>query len=217
MLIFIITDNMEQYVNEREENARAQASIKVLQMRPHFIYNTMTSIYYLCEQNPKKAMETIDNFTNYLRKNFSAIAKNGTIPFRDELEHVRAYLAIEKVRFEGKLFVEFDTPHTNFRIPPLTLQPIIENSIKYGVDPELEPLYITVQTNETDNGSEIIVIDNGPGFDETGNTDDIGREPHIAIGNIRERLSMMCGGTISFSIRDEGGTVVRIRIPNTNP
>ena len=159
MLIYIITDHMEQYVNEREENARAQAGIKVLQMRPHFIYNTMTSIYYLCEQNPKKAMETIDNFTNYLRKNFSAIAKNGTIPFKEELEHVRAYLAIEQVRFEDELFVEFDTPHTNFRIPPLTLQPIIENSIKYGVDPESEPLYISVQTNETENGSVITVID----------------------------------------------------------
>ena len=158
---------MQQYVNEREKNARAQTSIKVLQMRPHFIYNTMASIYYLCEQNPKKAM-----------------------------------------------FVEFDTPHMNFRIPPLTLQPIIENSIKYGVDPELEPLYISVQTKETENGSEIIVIDNGPGFD--GNNDAISdnREPHIAINNIRERLSMMCSGTISFSIREEGGTVVRIWIPD---
>lgn len=213
MLIFIIIDHMEQYVNEREENAIAQASIRVLQMRPHFIYNTMTSIYYLCEQNPKKAMKAIDNFTNYLRKNFSAIAKNGTIPFKEELEHVRTYLAIEQVRFEGELFVEFDTPHTNFRIPPLTLQPIIENSIKYGVDPELEPLYISVQTNESDNGSEIIVIDNGPGFDETSNAADDNREPHIAIDNIRERLYMMCGGTISFSIREEGGTVVRIWIP----
>ena len=214
MLIYIITDHMEQYVNEREENARAQASIKVLQMRPHFIYNTMTSIYYLCEQNPKKAMETIDNFTNYLRKNFSAIAKNGTIPFKEELEHVRVYLAIEQVRFEGELFVEFDTPHTNFRIPPLILQPIIENSIKYGVDPESDPLYISVQTNETAGGSEIIVIDNGPGFDGNNNVTHDNREPHIAIGNIRERLSMMCGGTISFSLRDEGGTVVRIWIPH---
>lgn len=213
MLIYIITDHMEQYVNEREENARAQASIKVLQMRPHFIYNTMTGIYYLCEQNPKKAMETIDNFTNYLRKNFSAIAKNGTIPFKEELEHVRTYLAIEQVRFEDGLFVEFDTPHTNFRIPPLTLQPIIENSIKYGVDPESEPLYISVQTNETENGSEITVIDNGPGFDETDHAAYDNREPNIAIGNIRERLSMMCGGTISFSLREEGGTVVRIWIP----
>ena len=213
MLIFIITDSMEQYVSEREENARAQAGIKVLQMRPHFIYNTMSSIYYLCEQDPKKAMETIENFTNYLRKNFSAIAKDKTIPFKEELEHVRAYLAIEQVRFEDKLFVEFDTPHTNFRIPPLTLQPVIENSVKYGVDPELEPLYVSVQTRATDNGSEIIVVDNGPGFDETGHAADDIREPHIAIGNIRERLFMMCGGSISFTTREGGGTVVRIWIP----
>ena len=101
----------------------------------------------------------------------------------------------------------------NFRIPPLTLQPIIENSIKYGVDPELDPLYISVQTNETDNGCEIIVIDNGPGFDETNNDVDDNMEPHIAINNIRERLSVMCGGSISFAMRQEGGTVVRIWIP----
>lgn len=172
MLIFILQDQMEKYVIKLEENAKAQASINVLQMRPHFIYNTMTSIYYLCEQDPKKAMETIDNFTNYLRKNFSAIAKDGTIPFKEELEHVRTYLAVEKVRFEG---------------------------IK------------------TDKGSEIIVTDNGPGFDENNNTVNKNTEPHIAINNIREQLSMMCNGTISFSIRDEGGTVVKIFIPDKEP
>ena len=214
MLIFIITDHMEQYVNEREENARAQASIMVLQMRPHFIYNTMTSIYYLCEQNPKKAMATIDNFTNYLRKNFSAIAKNGTIPFKEELEHVRTYLAIEQVRFENELFVEFDTPHMNFRIPPLTLQPIVENSVKHGVDPELDPLYISVQTSETDNGSEITVTDNGSGYEENENSANARKEPHIAIHNIRERLSIMCNGTLTISVREGGGTIVRIWIPN---
>ena len=211
MLIFILQDQMEKYIVKLEENAKAQASINVLQMRPHFIYNTMTSIYYLCEQDPKKAMDTINNFTNYLRKNFSAIAKEGTIPFKEELEHARTYLAVEMVRFEGKLFVEFDTPHINFRIPPLTLQPIIENSVKYGVDPDLEPLYISVQTNETANGSEIIVTDNGPGFNENEykNTG----EPHIAINNIRERLALMCNGSISFSDREGGGTIVKIYIP----
>ena len=206
-------NNQREIARQQQEIARQRARVTVLQMRPHFIYNTMTSIYYLCEQNPKKAMEMIDNFTNYLRKNFSAIAKDGTIPFKEELEHVKVYLAIMQVRFEDELFVKFDTPHTNFRIPPLTLQPIVENSIKYGVDLESEPLYISVQTNETESGSEIIVIDNGPGFDETGNTADDNREPHIAIDNIRERLSLMCGGTISFSVREEGGTVVRIWIP----
>ena len=90
-------------------------------MRPHFIYNTMTSIYYLCEQDPKTAQQVTLDFTNYLRKNFSAIAKDGTIPFTEELEHTRAYLAVEQIRFEGEMFVEFDTPHTAFKLPPLTL------------------------------------------------------------------------------------------------
>ena len=205
---------MEQYVRQREENVQAQASINVLKMRPHFIYNTMTSIYYLCEQDPQKAMETINNFTNYLRKNFSAIAKHEAIPFREELEHTRTYLAIEQTRFEGKLFVEFDTPHVNFRLPPLTLQPIVENSVKYGVDPELDPLYITVSTSHKDNGSEIIVTDTGPGYIDNEATADDNREPHIAIDNIRERLAMMCQGTIQFSAREGGGTVVRIWIPD---
>jgi sensor histidine kinase YesM len=215
LLLYIIRDQMDEYVSQLEENAKAQASINVLQMRPHFIYNTLTSIYYLCEQDPKKAMEMIDYFTNYLRKNFTAIAKNDTIPFKEELEHVRTYLAIEKVRFEGKLFVKLDTPHTNFRIPPLTLQPIVENSVKYGIDPELDPLYISVVTNETENGSEIIVTDNGPGFNEDEIITEDNSQPHVAINNIRKRLSMMCDGSIWFSSRDGGGTVVRIFIPNT--
>ena len=81
LFLFILNDQLEQYLKQREENLESQAKILVLQMRPHFIYNTMTSIYYLCEQDPKKAMKTIEAFTNYLRKNFSAIAKQGTIPF----------------------------------------------------------------------------------------------------------------------------------------
>lgn len=61
--------------------------------------------------------------------------------------------------------MEYDTPHTFFRVPPLTLQPIVENSVKHGRDPNAEPLHILIQTQETDSGSEIIVMDNGKGFD----------------------------------------------------
>jgi sensor histidine kinase YesM len=200
-------------MKQREENLEAQASILVLQMRPHFIYNTMTSIYYLCEQDPKKAMKTIDDFTNYLRKNFSAVAKRGTIPFSEELSHVRTYLEIEKTRFEGNLFVDFDIPYTSFRIPPLTLQPIVENSVKYGVDPELDPLHITISTREVSSGSEITVSDTGPGFPENQEFEKDDREPHIALNNIRERLALLCDGTLTISPGEEGGTVVKIFIP----
>ena len=118
---------------------------------------------------------------------------------------------MEKVRHEDKLYIELDTPWTSFRIPPLTLQPIVENAIVHGVSPDLEPLYLSVLTRETKTGSEIIVEDTGPGFAPV---DD--HEPHIALANIRERLEMMCGGTLEITSREMGGTRVTIRVPLKN-
>lgn len=212
MLGIILSDQVEQYLRQQREISNQHASITMLQMRPHFIYNTMMSIYYLCEQNPKKAQQVILDFTTYLRKNFNAIASDNTIPFSEELEHTRAYLAVEQGQFEDNLFVEYDTPHTLFRVPALTLQPIVENAVKHGMDPDApEPLKISIMTYKTDSGYEIIVEDNGPGFCPT---DD--KEPHIALKNIRERLLLMCSGTLEISARETGGTRVTIRIPKTN-
>jgi len=208
MLLTILWDQTDKSIKQAQENARQKASISVLQMRPHFIYNTMMSIYYLCTQDAEKAQQVTKDFTSYLRKNFTAIVKEDTIPFSEELEHTRAYLAVEKVRFENRLFVEFDTPETMFRLPPLTLQPIVENAVKHGVDPELEPLYITVSTRATDKGFEIVVEDTGPGFGECSSD-----EPHIALNNIRQRLEMMCKGKLTIADRSQGGTVITIFVP----
>ncbi len=209
MLGIILTDQMERYMRQQSKISDQRTSIAVLQMRPHFIYNTMLSIYYLCEQNPKKAQQVTLDFTTYLRKNFNAIASDKTIPFSEELEHTRAYLAVEQAQFEDNLRVEYDTPHTMFRVPSLTLQPIVENAVKHGMDPDAdEPLHISVRTQKTDFGSEIIVEDNGPGISAP---DD--KEPHIALENIRERLGMMCGGSLEINSRETGGTRVTIRIP----
>ena len=213
MLGIILTDQIEQYLRQQREISNQRARITVLQMRPHFIYNTMMSIYYLCEQNPQKAQKVTLDFTTYLRKNFNAIASDNTIPFSEELEHTRAYLAVEQAQYDDNLFVEYDTPHTLFRVPTLTLQPIVENAVKHGMNPDAEePLHISIRTAETDSGFEIIVEDNGPGFKPS---DD--REPHIALANIRERLSLMCGGTLRIDPRGEGGTRVTILVPRRDP
>ena len=209
MFAIILYDQIESYVGQQQEIAHQRASIMVLQMRPHFIYNAMMSIYYLCVQDPKKAQQVTLDFTTYLRKNFTAIASENIVPFPDELEHTRAYLAVEQVQFEDSLFVEYDTPHKNFRLPPLTLQPIVENAVKHGMDPEYAPLRISIRTRETDSGSEIIVEDNGPGFAPA----DGDCEPHIALANIRQRLEIMCGGKLTIRPREGGGTVVSVIIP----
>ncbi len=208
MIGIILLDEIDQYRRQQREIAHESASIMVLQMRPHFIYNTMMSIYYLCDQDPQKAKQVTLDFTTYLRKNFTAIASGDTIPFSEELEHTRAYLAVEQTQFEGMLFVEYDTSHTLFRLPPLTLQPIVENAVKHGLDPDGDLLRIRIQTRETDDGSLILVEDNGPGYEPA--DDD---EPHIALANIRQRLKLMCGGQLTITPREGGGTAVKMTIP----
>ena len=188
MFVIILIDHIEKFLHQQREIFNQQANILVLQMRPHFIYNTMTSIYYLCSQNPTQAQKVILDFTNYLRKNF---------------------MAIEQAQFEENLFVEYDTPYQNFKIPPPTLQPIVENCVKHGLDPDSAPLHILIWTRETYAGSVIIVEDDGVGF-EFGD----GGE-NFALQNIQKRLEMFCGGTLEIYPREGGGTVVKILIPES--
>lgn len=221
---FILSDQIDRdqrqqrelFLHEQEiarkqlQIANERANVMVLQMRPHFIYNTLSSVYCLCDQDPKKAQNVLMDFTVYLRRNFTSVASAEPILFSAELEHTRAYLAVEQVQYEDSLIVEYDTPHIFFRVPALTLQPIVENSVKHGRDPNAEPLHILIQTRETDSGSEIIVLDNGVGFDPDDNSD-----PGIALENIRQRLEMMCGGSLTITPNEGGGTVVKVMIPDS--
>lgn len=230
MFGFVLTDQMDAYIRQREETLRRQAQVMALQMRPHFIYNVMTSIYYLCAQNPKRAQQVTLDFTNYLRANFAAVAEEGEVPFRKELEHTRAYLAVESARLENRLVVDIDCPHTTFRLPPLTLQPLVENAVKHGADPELPPLHVRITTYEEPGFSVVTVEDTGPGFDyaqlneimQAGNTDEalslsdiegVAANPASALANIYERLAA-CDSTLKILPRRGGGTVAVIRVPS---
>ena len=214
---FVLSDQIEQDRRNQREIARQQqviaherASVMVLQMRPHFIYNTLMSIYSLCNQDPQKARQVTMDFTNYLRKNFNAVASDSTIPFSAELEHTRAYLAVEQAQYEELLVVEYDAPFTHFRLPPLTLQPLVENAVKHGMDPYAGPLHVLVRTRHTELGSEVTVEDDGQGFDPAEKV-----LPHTTLANIQQRLEMMCGGHMTILPREGGGTVVTLTIPDS--
>lgn len=210
MCYFIVSDQIIHNFHQQREIANQRASVMVLQMRPHFIYNTMMSIYYLCKQDADKAQQVTLDFTTYLRKNFTAVASEEAVPFKDELEHTKAYLAVEQAQHEDMLCVDYDTPHIDFKVPPLTLQPLVENAVKHSLDPNGEALHIYVKTRLTDSGNEIIVENNG--LDYQPSTDN---EPHTALANIQQRLDMMCKGTLKITPREGGGTVVKVTIPNT--
>ncbi len=217
MFYYIMYDQIDKNIQKSKEISDQQLKIRTLQMRPHFVYNTLSNIYYLCQQDPVKAQEAIDDFTKYLRKNFTAITKEELIPFSEELEHARAYLAVVKVRYEDLLFVEYDTEFSAFRLPPLTLEPIVENSVKHGLDPDAAPLHILISSKRQGNQVLITVEDTGTGFDseedlqkKLSGKDD---EPHIGLSNVQSRLSEMCGGTLTIAKRPEGGTIVTLAIP----
>ena len=222
MYISLYIDQVHTSATQAEKINKQKTEIMMLQMRPHFIYNTLTSIYYLCEQDPNMAQRAIGDFTVYLRKNLSAIGKDDLIPFTDEMEHTKAYLAVEKTRYENLLFVDYDFAHTDFKLPPLTLQPIVENAVKHGLDPELPALHISIKTFKNETGNVIRVTDTGPGFTEPENysfdtdlaTDQL-KSPsdHIGISNVSRRLKSICNGTLEIKPGEDGGTIVTITIP----
>ena len=180
------------------------------QIRPHLIFNVLTSIYVLCRDDPARAMDVIQDFSEYLHANFTAMAAEDLISFSDELHHTRAYLAVESIRYGDKLTVDYDIRHTAFRLPALTLQPLVENAVKYGVGSGRGPGTIVIRTAAEADGAVITVEDNGPGFDpaeaETGD--------HVGIRNVRERLDRMCSGTLEIVSSPGFGATVTVRIPS---
>ena len=127
-----------------------------------------------------------------------------------EQQHEIAEQQLEIANQRASIMVLQMRPHTWFRIPPLTLQPIVENAIKHGRDPYAGLFCISIQTRKTDSGAEIVVADNGRGFNP-----DNGGEPHIALKNIQQRLALICGGSLTIKPNDGGGTVVTVTIPDS--
>ena len=199
----------ERLLRKREEELRdAKVQSMINQIRPHFIYNTLVSIYELCRDDPTRAMQVIDDFTTYLQSNFSAIAGKRPISFREELTHTQAYLAVETMLHGDDLSVEFDTEAIAFNLPPLTLQPIVENAVKHGIGMGHRPEHISIRTRALENGVQITVEDNGIGYDPQPDS-----AVHVGLQNVRERLDMMCGGTLEIEPRPAGGTVVTVFVP----
>ena len=192
-----------------------QTSIALSQIKPHFLYNALNSIYVLCGKDLNKGRQAISDLSDYLRMNIGSIESKLPIPFEKEMEHVKKYLAIEQLRFPDEFTVSILTPVTDFLIPALSLQPLVENAVRYGVVPKGEGGLILITTRETEKYFVVTVMDNGPGFDtmhlETLEEDD--SPNHIGIINVRERLQRLSNGSLEIRSTIDYGTEAIIRIP----
>ena len=193
------------------ELQESRISIMLSQMQPHFIFNTLNTIYHLCEIDPEIARSTINSFSKYLRNNIDNLTRSEMIYFEKEMSFVKAYLDIEKVRFDDELQIEFDIAATNFKIPVLTVQPIVENAVKHGTSKKEGVSSLYISTRETDACYEITIRDTGIGFDP--NHQPCDEHKHIGISNVRQRLENLCEGTLTIESTIGEGTTAIIRIP----
>ena len=185
------------------------------QIRPHFLYNTLNSIYALCGKDPKAAQRAIGDFSEYMRANLESLEEDDLIPLDRELEHVDHYLNLEKMRFAGDLEVEYDTDYVDMMIPPMTIQIIAENAVKHGIEKKTSGFgKIVIRSRRTAGSDLVIVQDNGVGFDVKQYVDDPGS--HVGLINARERLKQLLGATLIIESEPGNGTTVTVIIPRNN-
>lgn len=189
----------------------SQTSLMLSQIKPHFLYNALVAIQVLCTKDPKAAQDAIFNFSQYLRANMSSISSSVPIPFEHELNHIKHYTAIEKLRFQNRLNVHYEIQTTDFFVPPLTIEPLVENAIKHGATKNVEGGNVWLSTYETQDSYVVKVTDDGPGFD-VAILDSEEMDSH-GLRNIMFRLKQITGSSLVFESHIDEKTEVTVTIP----
>jgi len=192
----------KQKIIESQRNA-----LMISQINPHFIYNTLSTIASMCDASPSQAKYLTIDFSRYLRQNLSTMSSEELIPFDRELEHVECYLKIEKARFRERLNVIYSIQCRDFQIPPLSVQPIVENAVKHGITKKAEGGTVKISTYDTETHYVVEIIDDGIGFDFEST------EKHVGLENVRSRIAAMCHGEVSVKSTVGVGTRVTMEIP----
>ncbi len=199
------------YQTERKLD-KLKVEMMLSQIQLHFLYNSLTTIKMLCRSNPPEAETAVTQFAVYLRGNMDSLASETPIAFRDELEHTRAYLSLEKFRFLDELNIVEQIECDSFFIPALTLQPIVENAVRHGIrETENGTGTVTIASREYPDRYEITVSDDGVGFDVSSLERQDAR--HLGIRNVRYRLEQLCKGTLSIQSAIGQGTTATITLP----
>jgi signal transduction histidine kinase len=187
----------------------SRVSIMLSQIQPHFIYNTLGTIERMCLKDPEKAFDLVRNFSLYLRGNFSELDSVTPIRFTEELKHVEHYVNIEKVRFPD-MSIEYQVETTDFVLPALSVQPLVENSIKHGLMRLETGGTVLIRSYETHTHFCVEVKDDGVGFDTSRPVEE---KKHVGLRNIRGRLKAMVNGELIIESQIGVGTKAVIMIP----
>ncbi len=190
-----------------------QTKIALSQIKPHFLYNALNSVYALCGIDVEKGRKALVDLSDYLRMNISSIESTHAVPFSKELSYAKLYLAIEALRFPKKLRIRYDIQTESFSLPALTMQPLVENAVKHGICATAKEGTLSISTREEADCFLVTVQDDGAGFDTERFFAERQSESHIGIRNVRERLQLLCNGTLQIASETGKGTTAVISLP----
>ncbi len=203
---------MTREADQRElELEKSRSALILSQIQPHFLYNSLLGIKQLCDTEPKKASEALEHFSYYLRGNLYSLSDPMLIRFEKEVEHVEDYLYLEKMRFGDRINVVWKITFSDFHVPSLTLQPIVENAVRHGLTKKDGGGTLTIKSEEISDAILITVSDDGTGFDTTAEPDNA--RPHVGIANVKKRVEVQCDGSLQICSEIGIGTEVKIMLP----
>lgn len=215
LLIVVVTlfsQRSKELVMREKDLSEMRIDVMLSQIQPHFLYNTLAVIQDMCHGKAPEAEEALIQFSEFLRGNMDSLNNRRLISFEQELKHTQNYLSLEEKRFGDRLRVSYDIQTRQFSLPSLTLQPIVENAVRYGVTQKEEGGTVKITTRKTENGVQVIVEDDGVGIDIMKPKND-GRT-HIGITNVKTRLAQMCNGTLEIKSVLGSGTRAVLYIPD---
>jgi two-component system LytT family sensor kinase len=207
----------QDWQRERERTLKAsalahQAQLDLLryQLNPHFLFNALNSLRASIDEDPARAKRLVTEFSEFLRYTLlNGSAQKEEVTLREEIEAVRNYLAIEKIRFEDKLQVAFDVEPSaeEFRLPGFLIHPLVENAVKHGMQPGQTPLVIRLTARRSPDGSLHVEVANTGRWSECVTDSAHTNGTGIGLQNVRRRLEQHFPGQNSFDIREQDGWI----------
>lgn len=219
MILMFLETSIEQSRRAAEQDRRlAQAERELTesriatmmsQIRNHFIFNTLGAISGYCKIDPAKADEMIARFARYLRRNMQYLEEKNLVPFDTEVRQLEDYVMLEQMRFPNRIEFGENFEVTDFLIPPLTVQPLVENAVKHGITKPGRSGSVCVSTRRGDGCILVEVTDDGVGFDAA----ELEKSGSIGLRNVRYRLEHMADASLEIKSTPGQGTRAVIRIP----
>lgn len=213
MLFISFEVNYTRYNTEKERKL-AEERIRLFnrQIQPHFLFNSLSVIKHLCRTSAEDAADAIDEFAGYMRSSTDLMNAQECVPVSRELDLVKHYTYMQQKRFGESIKYEFDISDTDFKIPPFSIQTLVENAIEHGIRRSgIDNGIVSVKTYKNGNAHFVEISDNGMGFD-TSIIEDETQSEHVGIKNTKARLRLMCRGSLDVKSKINEGTTVIIKI-----